>query len=1665
MATGEYHSDHSVSRRDFFKIVTGSIVAMPAVAGGFLAPPTIAYAEEDLSETHGGTADGVVERIVVVAKNEAGFCVVDMSKGGTDKVVGASVRVTSRYNGKSVEDVTDDDGIVRLDIRELAENPDDLDLDKLDTYEFNGSILITCDGYRTVEIPLARIEGASPMIVPSRTLTDGLPYPRSTSFDEWDALYTENAFAQTPSNTDEHVLSLDWRQMGTGKAAIALKRGDTGETLLSTTATPSDGVLTASFKGAFLKEGAADALPKDVAFVVEVVQDGHTYSNDINFKVVEGAIAAPASEEELTLTPINTNSGGSNQTGLDLKWPSGLPLVGGGSLKTWSPDLPVNVYVNPFGYIQVTIKSPSWGYKADNSGSDEQGWGTYPQKSVADQFNKMVQTAEKMSTATTTALASPKFFSKIDMAASFSLMGNFQIVAAAQWSKEKGTFQGLLGAQLFLACDASITENFFAGPIPVLVTFAINSSLTVGINCGIYSVKDPNKPEEKLIEAAFDFSRWKFDYTDTGLTATINITPSMSVGVGIRGVASISVQGKFTLMMYFGFTYRGELDPKTHPLPHYIFGYSAQINLVMHMFLFTKTFSLKNWKYRDFYNNWDPNLKAAAAEDEGDLLQAMANESMPSLLGQMNIITDDMLSQTVEFDGSTEGDLVLIGQSANEDDIVVEEPTLFDWETMREEDVTAPLDDGTLITYTVYSLLDEGEESAEAEGTDESQQDESQQDESQQGDVTTAQQPQDAETVVAGTTGAGAGHAEDAAVPEVTEADVVLSAMTEGVLSDETGQVAGTERSSEGSVAQDDAPAGEADAPADGAEAPAGEVASEAPAEAVATSEEPVVNTAAENASARKRGHLRRKSSVVYTRRGSGSGSGSGLLQTMGWNFLELPEAAVMQLGSERGIRPSSDTIVAEKVFGDPRVKVLNVNLLASTDEPAYATCCFRIASVMVDGVPRTRLVMSILDMPRGDEKWAISIPRYRVLDFDINDIEGVSHKDLYDYDFDVALTAHTEQWASGPSEWTDVIIEDLQIVVVSGRRALGDDTSLASVATDLVFTYLSFEVEELRFETNIDQISRSILASDVMGADGRYHCISSLQCVPDADSDSKVAIVSYLDRIANTPDDILSDEEGKVDIKPSFVLVNVRNGSMLIPNRADIDAKMGVITDPGVFELSLSPKIGGYYTLAMRGLKRTYFYLLGVDSDNATLSSIMMGATLDSSMHLVPWPQQDCFLTSYPKAEYVETLAQNWQDPNKLDRSQWVLQKAAWNTETAVPNMATLSFEPVGPESFNFSTFGINSHGTFIFWPQGKGGDDGRIYNEDGSFEQNEDVPVYQIMACRIRDGKFGDPFVAADVSHDMASIHVVDTRGESCSLEVLSTELVDPNDDEVYYASNLWYTSVPNLKCATALGCECPIPLAAPGGTLRFNITIRNDGNTYLSGCYAAMWVHDENGLVHHVNSTKVTFSEKTLLESRFNPRLEDGSLQDVESDFSLAPGKCSVYAADVIIPSEWEGDKYVSFTATAPEMVEHGGLNAQSDGGWLSAQAEDDELVYQSYEAAPGEYKVYAQRTSTDQDPERTHMHVITVISPEAQGDPYSDAPVRTGGPGDTRPGDDAGPSSSEPTRDTRGTGEKLPETGDPSSIALPVGLALAGAALTAYGTRRAAKESAEEEERNA
>ena len=1528
---------HSISRRSFFRIATASLMTLPTIANGFLVPHNVAHAEElPRGESFGGGADGVTERIVVVSASEVGFCVMDMADGGKSKVAGATVTVTSRYNGKSVQGMTDEDGIVVFDVKELSENPDGLDVNMLDEYAFNASILITCDGYRDCEIKLIRVEGATPLLVPTRSLTDGLPYPRSVGFNDWDVLYTANEFAQASGNTETHTLSIEWREVGSQEALVELRRRGEDTALLSTRATPKDRVLTASFSGKFLQTDASEALPTSTDFDVVVTQGENTYSVPIQLAATIAPADEPADEQEVTLTPLNTGTG--SQTAIDAKWPGDIPLVSGGSLKSWSPDLPINVYLNPFGYFQVTLKSPSWGYKSDGGSTDNTQWGTFPRKSASAQFDKLLDTANKMSTATSNAFSADGNLNQIDFSKSVSVLVSFQALAAAQWKTDKGLFQGMLGGQMCLACDLSISENFFAGPIPVLITFSISLSATISLNCGIYSLQDKSNPDEKFLDAAFDFSRWKFDYANTGLTVTLNITPSLSVGVGIRGVASISVMGRFTLTMYSGFTYRGELDEETHPLPHRIFGFSAQIGLVLHMFLFTKTFALKDWKYRDFYDDWKGGLQPMADELAGDALWALANESLTSMMGQMDIITNDMLLDTCEYEGT------LAGQSDDANAPTDGPAETFDWETMRRDDITASLADGTTITYAVYDLF-------------------------------------------------------------------VHDEPTDGNLE---GQAEG--------------------APDNRLRPSLGSSVAYRPLRVA----EPALGPLADN-----------PTSV-------------------------LPDPIVQELGREGGIRPSSDLIIAPKVFGDPRVKVVNISLLppATGDDYIRATCSFRIASVLVDGQPRTRIVITFLgvsgegldDYPSFRDLVGTS----KVLDFDIDDVPGVSHKGLYDYDFDLVFTTHTErQFDPMWGEWREYTYERIHLVIVSGARSSGDQTSIASAATDLVFTYLCFETKTI----DIDPIPlfsrRSIRGSEVLGNDGLFHCISSLQCVADSDEDSSVLVVGFLDRMSATEAGVLSDDPGTVSVKPALLFVNVRANTMSIPSRSELDAKIGSIDNASAFELALSPKIGGYYTLSVRGPQRTHFFVLEVDSNEATLSNVWIGGVLDASVHLVAWKAMDCFLTSYPKAEYVQTLAENWQDPDTLDHAQWVLQTARWNTSMAVPSLAELVFEPVGPTGFNFSNFGINSAGTYIFWPQGKDGDDGRVYDQDGNYEPNEDVPVYQIMACRYRNGKFCDPFVAADVSHDMSSMEIVTTRSTKAPLEVLSNELVDPADDEVYYASNLWYTSVPNVRSATAVGCECPVPLVSPGGTTRFNVTIRNDGNTYLCGCTLQLCLHENGEVLEVEGSAKaIAFDEETLQPSNWNPVNDDGSLQNVEDDWSLAPGKLGVYRVDVPIPGDWEGEKFVSFVAIKPEMPDDGGLNSLAD--------DAEEVEYVDFSVKPGSYKVNAYRTSLDQEQDRTHMQVIAVGDSVASGTTYADAPVRTQGTADTQPehgestptsggattNTPASPAPTTGTSTSSGTasGGSLVRTGDPGLGALSAGFALAGAALVAYGKRRAANETA-------
>lgn len=1519
--------------------------------------------------------------------------VVDVTKGKVNEagmvsyppVEGAKVTVTSRFNGKTVvgKTLTDKDGVVNVDIRQLAVAEKGEDVNHLDDYYFNGTVTVEKDGWRRFQTAKVVIEGGTGLQVPSHPAdATGTPYPYLVSFDDWDALYSRNDFLVTSANADEHTIGVSildlpssaaatielWvdgekEPRQSAKAALGervqvgakteqvqvgtkvervivdyeLVTGkpvylETEVPVYETRKTPVYGTpATATFKARFLKEGDPAALPVGATCKVVVVQDGKTYTWPLAFTTSAGVTDEPSDKQDQKLTPFNPTGGGAKGTGLDLKWPSSIPLLGGGNLSFWTPELPIGIYVNPFGMVQITLKSPSWGYLNDGGVSDKNGWGKYPRKTIEQQWDKKVKALKTMTDKTAGLISKPGAVQQIDLFKSFSVMVNFQLMALAKWNSDKGSFQGEVAGQIVAAMNFTISENFFAGPIPVLITFSLDVSLVFGLSAAAKSSKK-NK-NEQLLDAVFDFSRWHWDYANSGFTMTLNITPSLSVGVGLRGVASISVKGAITLTLFFGVPMGTQ--PDNLPSPHFSAGWSAQISLVIEMFLFTHSFSLYNKAFSNFYDNWNGlGTQALQAQAEDTALATMANLSIDELLAQMVPVTDDMLKATSEAELSTQG---MSAQSLSQR----EEGAVIDWDALSARKV-GRLNDEHPIELVVYDLA-------------------------------------------AAATGSSAGHAAGGAGKG-------------SLMAASSPALAAGSRVTDGLGAQAAVPA-------------------------------------------------------------------------VSWLTMQaaaaLPGPGVKGLGAMGGIRPSSDTKVFEHVFGDPRAKVL---ALGKDAESAYAegTWCFRIASVDVGGGQmRSRIVANCV----YGEKQGTS----RVIEFDTG-ISGAPHSSLYDYDFDVV-----GGWEQVYDSWraTGKYRDTVQLAIVSGKRQGDGAKVLANAACDLVVTALKFDTAEFPGENDVVKpksghcFSRegSKLAGDT---NYEYHSILSVQMgLRDEGSASDgtsapgedFAAVTFIDRCAHRPEDVLGEN---AQVRMGVMQIGWDNYVSVV-NGATIHKYIGDI-DSSVYEMVLYPFMPivnreGYpwWTIMLRGAKSAHYFIIELMWIEDT--RIKRCADLDPAVRLVPCPAQGYFLTSYP-----DDPAQLELPPEKRDYSTWTLHKAWLSWENYNLSAPELKVAPIGPSGFNVVNFAANPRGTFIFWPQSRAADEDRVWGADGEEDVKERPASYQIMACRIRDDRFSDPFVVADLPHDTDMLAVLDTNQDAV-LEALGTEHVDTGARDahghpIYYASDIWYTSVPAVRCATATACEAVDPFVVPGGVVGFHVAVRNDGNTFLSGCTLSLCAHDEaTDSYKRVPGATVdlTFGKDTVCESSYNRSDGEGGLVGLEDDYALPPGKTSVYAVAVTIPASWEsGSRKVLFVASdgvvAPDYsvkTKVADLRTQADGA-------GDEPEPIEFHIEPGDYNVVKVRTAPDneQDPGQRHMDTLHVAESGAYGS-FNPAPVSVSG-GDK-------PISSEPRNETNSgttpspTRGRTPSTGDAFPLGLlGTALAAAGAATVAYERRRAENEARAEDD---
>lgn len=1583
----------SISRRGFVQSAIGSLIVLPAVNGvGIFSMQRVAHAAG--LDAQPGTAFSNEEyaKITVVTRDEVGIVVIDVAKGPKAFVPGAKVKITSRYaqltkryDKDYVEGITDEEGKIIFNIKELAENVDYQPLDEIDPYEFNGTIEVTCDGYRTFETALFRVRGAAVITASTRSIQpdDPAPYPHMVSYNEWDILYCENQFLLTTENNRDQEIAFEGRYFDSGECTLILREQGTLTEIMTTTATPKDGVLKASMTHKFGLLGGDRCLKKETSYEIAVVQGKLTYVWPLQIVMGEGQFQKNI-EGNLDFNPFMT--GKSVKWGLSFTWPEKIPLFGGSQFDFGNIiTLPLNLAVDPFGFAQLTMSLPVYGYVNDNGDKHVVRWNQDPVVGPLTQWQKYTKRIGESWKDSTTKMGEKPFwkktplFKQIDIQLFLQFLGAFDV-------RDHHIFRGTGVAQLDLNVAVVVTQQFFAGPVPLLASFNFDASAILAAMFQMHT--EPVDPGKSIIDQLKDLSCWTVEPSGVNFTFTLTLAPALSFGVGIRGIASLSVRFKiiFVIALMLPVSALWEEDEFKGKSPtHFTVKAEFYLQVVVQFFFASNTWTIPpkipKWT---IYDNWkgvsDPDVEAEADGSQMPLAD---------FVGRMKLVTNAMLGHSVEVKAlGGQSDLSTQSLATQSIDDALDDQKVLDWSKVRCDDEEHTLADGNTVTYAVYRFP----------GLDEA----------------------------LGKTAEGEDRAQTQGMP------------AKGKQSSASADLQGFQLASEG----------------------------------------------VPGASCWHHGNSTRYAKKRMTCMRTSPDGLFTQAETDGF----LPEPGVKEVKNTGGVRPTSDVIIStdengnpQLVYSDPHIKVLDTRTAVSTAEGVRATCAFRIGTVEVaPGVRRSRLLMTVLD---ANGSFAEYIGMQSVIDFDIAR-DDVNREDLFDYEYGLAFSSSTKKTGT-----VETSVDQIEIVLVSGKRAAGDDTPVAAAASDLYFTYLRFQAEDLVKDVPEWSFALTIPGNQLMNPDGvvdtKSHCISNINCVcVEDDSNNKSLLVAYLDRCAEKPEDVFSDDREVVTANPGFIFFQTKDGingqtEVKVPDSETV-IKRNPFPDPTVLRITLSPKIQGRYTLSLQGRFATIFLLLTFDAASNAFSSVAWCPMVDSTLALVPWPQQDCFLTSFASEEYRQTeeYEQGAIDHSKWDRSKWVLQKATW-VYGPESSLNILKFEPIGPDNFNFSRFALNSAGTFIFWPEGRPSSDEYVHDVYGNETvTGQDEPLNQIRACRVRanaDGSlhFSDPFVAADVSHSIDSLEVVATFDRYAPFEVLTTELVDTGErtidnmgEEVplYSASYLWYTSVPNLQCATVVASSCTLPLVSAGGWALFDITIRNDGNSFLSGCKVCMFVHDlevdskgeavrdENGDYIDKGVQQVgeyfdlEFNADTLQESPFDPKDGSGNFMNEEPDFALPPGKRSIYRVKVAIPAEWADVKYVSFHAKDPIMAEGGGLAAQ----------DDDDPVFQPFAVEPGTYPVIRNRTSAEQSKSQRFMSCLNVAATQLETATYADSPGTVYETG-TRPtpASGSGDGANSGGNSTKGS---VAKTGDTVPWGLLAGVGAAGAAMAAYTKRRLENEKA-------
>lgn len=687
---------------------------VPGLQGVFALPfaPTEAFADEE---------DPF--KVLVLSRTMFGVVVVDVANKKTP-IEGAQVTLTSRYAaGKQLTATTDDEGTAIFEVAPLSEGYVD-EATLLDAYDFNGGISISMPGYRDVEIPLARIQGGTAITAPTRPLSDGEPYFRQLTFDEWDIQYADATFMAMPKDDaanaqpDTHAFAVQAHLPQGGQATLRINKvtpaaGSSPETVtqigqVKASATGADNLATFTLEDKFL-DAASGLLEEGCKLRFVLDYQGKTYTLSSPMAVV----TAPAAKAESGSTTIIPTTMDQEITPFD--FPTAFPGIGGNKFTCWMPTFPILFDFSFAGYVLFGGGYKPVSYMNDSGNPDPEYWKKSPRESGAKQANRYLDEMEgkwnqykRMSAGSGTDPRNTKLLRHhctllFTMDIATQVYGSLAYDWVGKtWGNNNDPAFGNIKALFQVKTDLNWTEQFTLGPVPFFLNVNpwVLAKLALAVGAHTHGSG-----------AAF-FKNISLDYSNTSGSFTIQIGLAVTFGAGVAGVASSAVRGAASLTLFIGYE-----KADGHQLPRLRVGADVDVDVILQFIMFKWTTKAWSGSWPTLLDSWNMSV------NNGD--QYVLQRSELALGGDTPYTLDACFGATGNAEAGdvpqfiasativTNAELLACAEVAATPVNVV--PIVRDWEqavTRIELEADTESDDTGQVEHFVHALMENDENAA-----------------------------------------------------------------------------------------------------------------------------------------------------------------------------------------------------------------------------------------------------------------------------------------------------------------------------------------------------------------------------------------------------------------------------------------------------------------------------------------------------------------------------------------------------------------------------------------------------------------------------------------------------------------------------------------------------------------------------------------------------------------------------------------------------------------------------------------------------------------------------------------------------------------------------------------------------------------------------------------